>query len=54
MGRSCGKNGKIKNWQREQMPRKHRETEGEEDRNSDWGCIKSDLVEWEKNGEKEQ
>ena len=50
MGWSYGKKGRLnKNWQREQIPRKHREKEGEDDRSSDGGCIKSDLEEWEKN-----
>ena len=39
----------MKNWQREQMPRKWRGNRGEEDRNCDEGCIKHDL---ERVGEK--
>ena len=33
----------IKNWQREQMPRKCRRNGGEEDRNCDGNCIESHL-----------
>ena len=33
----------MKNWQREQMPRKWRGNGGEEDRNYDGDCIESDL-----------
>ena len=33
----------MKNWQREQIPRKWRGNGGEEDRNCDGDCIESDL-----------
>ena len=33
----------MKNWQREQMPRKWKGNEGEEDQNGDVDCINSDL-----------
>ena len=43
MGWSCGKKWEMKNWQREQVPRKWRENGGEEDQNRDGNCVKSDL-----------
>ena len=42
MGWSCRKKWQMKNWQREQMPRKYRGNAGEEDRNCE-DCIESDL-----------
>ena len=37
MGQSCGKKLEMKNWQREQIPRKWRGNGGEKDRNCDGG-----------------
>ena len=53
MGRSCGKKVDMKNWQREQMPRKWRGNGGEKEQIYDGDCIKSDHLarvreEWEK------
>ena len=37
------KEWEMKKWQSEQMPKQWRGNGGEEDRNSDWVCVKSDL-----------
>ena len=49
------KEWEMKNWQREQMPRKWRGKGGEEHRNCDgMTALRDTWKEWEKNGEKMQ
>ena len=50
MGRSCGKNGILKNWRKEQMHRKWNENGSDEDREIDRRiALRETWKKWENN-----